>query len=163
MASHWRVIDGCPAPRDVAPYIYLVLRRAGQTANSIYRGPGKTARAILHRHGKHTQAELYATDPTLANPPGFSQHELRSDGRANPRVPAGGKLEDWQVGVDSGSDSKHDQRKVEKAARHYGWHVHHPYTRGVEGHHWCFVTQPHPHSKWMRLKIIAVRAALPRR
>lgn len=157
----FRVIDGCPCPATIAPYVYLVLRRAGQNASSIYRG--EDAKAILHRHGKHTQAEIHAAMPAISNPPGLSQHELRSDGYGNPKVPRGGKLEAWQVGIDSGTDSPHDKAAVHGAAKHYGWHIRHPYRRGVEGHHWCFATRPKPHSLRMRAKIIRLRATLPRR
>jgi len=155
------VIDGCPCPYEIAPYVYLVLRRAGQSATSIYRG--SDAAAILHRHGKMTQAEVHRAYPTISNPPGFSQHELHSDGVGNPRVPRGGRLESWQIGVDSGTNDAAAKARIEAAARHYGWHVKHPYSRGVEGHHWCFATQPHPHSRWMKLKLAAVRRRLPRR
>jgi hypothetical protein len=155
------VIDGCPCPYDVAPYVYLVLRRAGQTATSIYRG--SDAASILHAHGKMTQAEVHRAYPAISNPPGFSQHELHSDGVGNPRVPRGGRLKSWQIGVDSGTNDTRAKARIEDAARHYGWHVKHPYSRGVEGHHWCFATKPHPHSRWQKLKLAAVRRRLPRR
>jgi hypothetical protein len=157
----FRVINGCPAPEDIAPYIALVLRRAHQEASSIYRGDD--AKAILHRHGKHTQREIHESDPDISNPPGYSPHELRSDGIANPRVRRGGRLEEWQVGVDSGDNSNVDKAAVRRAAAHYGWKVKHPYRRGVEGHHWCFAERPKARSPYMRAKIRLVRARLPRR
>lgn len=158
------VIDGCPVPYDIAPYIYLVLRRAGQLATSIYRGSDPAAVVILHRHNKMTQAEVHRAYPTISNPEGFSQHDLHSDGSgANPHVPRGGRLESWQVGVDSGTNDAAAKARIEAAARHYGWHVKHPYSRGVEGHHWCFATQPHPRSRWQRVKLAAIRRRLPRR
>jgi hypothetical protein len=161
LAVKFLIVDGCPCPASVAPYVYLVLRRAGQTASSIYRG--EDAKALLHRHGKSTQAEIHRALPTISNPPGFSQHELRSDGAGNPRVPAGGVLEEWQVGVDSGTNSVHDERAIEAAAKHFGWKARHPYNRGVEAHHWCFAVQPRPHSLAQRARIIRLRATLPRR
>jgi hypothetical protein len=168
----WRVIDGCPCPRDVAPYIYIVLRGAGQTAAAIYRGDDKKAGRILHRYGKHTQRELAnATAAQRAawgvqgtpNPPGYSEHELRSDGVGNPHVPRGGKLEGWQIGVDSGGNDEASQRAIEHAAHKHHWHVRHPYSAGIEGHHWCFATHPKPHGLKMRLRIAKLRATLPRR
>jgi hypothetical protein len=155
------VIDGCPVPEDIAPYVRLVLNRAHQTAGSIYRG--EDAKTILHRHGKHTQAEIHRMMPTISNPPGFSQHELRSDGVGNPNVPRGGKLEAWQVGVDSGSDAREDRLAIRAAANHFGWEVKHPYSRGVEGHHWCFATRPRPTRAAPKKLIEKVRAELPRR
>jgi len=156
------IIDGCPCPYDIAPYVYIVLRRAGQTASSIYRGDD--AAALLHRYGKHTQREIY-NDPAYAgkaNPPGYSQHELRSDGVGNPNVPRGGRLEPWQVGVDSGPDTYEGRAAIQRAASHYGWHVKHPYDRGVELHHWCFSRQPHPNRFYHKAHIVLVRAKLRR-
>lgn len=152
------LVDGRPCPASVAPYVYLVLRRAGQTATSIYRG--EDAKELLHAHGLHTQAEIHALYPTISNPAGHSEHELRSDGHANPKVPDGGKLEEWQVGIDSGSNSDADKKRIQDAAHHYGWRVKHPYTRGVEGHHWCFAVQPHPNGIVSAALIIAIRAKL---
>jgi hypothetical protein len=154
------LIDGCPVPASIAPYVFLVLRRAGQDAASIYRG--QDAKALLHRHGKMTQAEIHAALPAISNPPGFSQHELRSDGVGNPRVPRGGKLQEWQIGVDSGSNSDRDRRRITAAARHYGWRVKHPYNRGVEQHHWSFATRPRPHGLKQRLEIVRLRRQLVR-
>jgi hypothetical protein len=156
----FRVIDGCPVPSHIAPYVYLVLRRAGQTATSIYRG--EDAAAILHAHGKHTQAEVHRMLPAISNPPGRSQHELRSDGVGNPG-PVGRRLEPWQVGVDSGGNDEASKQAIERAARHYGWRVYHPYSRGVEGHHWAFHHKPHPHGLRMRLRVARVRRSLPKR
>lgn len=154
------VIDGCPAPRDVAPYIYLVLRRAGQTASSIYRGEDAEAKAILHRHGKSTQAEIHRSLPAISNPPGRSQHDLHSDGNANPG-PVGRRLQDWQVGVDSGTDDPAAKARIEAAARHYGLVVKHPYSRGVEGHHWCFAARPSADGKHLtRTRVVLTRARL---
>ena len=154
------VIDGCPVPYDVAPYIYLILRRAGQRANSIYRGDD--AKDLLHRLGPHTQREIHA-DPRYAgisNPPGFSTHELYSDGVAyhNPR---GSRLHSWQVGVDSGGDDAASKAAIERAAHHYGLRVFHPYNRGVENHHWNFVRQPVADGKHLtKTRVILTRAKL---
>lgn len=156
------IIDGCPCPYEIAPYVYLVLRRAGQTAASIYRGDD--AAALLHRYGKHTQREIY-NDPAYAgkaNPPGFSQHELRSDGIGNPRIHPGDPIPAWSVGVDSGADTQADRDAITRAAAHYGWHVKHPYNRGVELHHWSFAEQPHPNRTIHKLHIAAIRLRLRR-
>jgi hypothetical protein len=153
------VINGCPVPRDVAPYVYLVLRRAHQTANSIYRGTDPEAVAILHRHGKHTQAEIHAMMPTISNPAGRSEHELRSDGVARPG-PVGRHLDPWQVGIDSGTDSSHDKDAIVRAAAHYGLVASHPYSRGVEGHHWHFARQPKPNKRLSKAKVWATRVLL---
>lgn len=160
------LIDGCPCPGWVAPYVFLVLREAGQVAASIYRG--EDAAALLHAHGKHTQGELYdlhRADPVHyapANPPGRSEHELRSDGLAN-RGPAGRRLANWQIGVDSGGNDQASQDAVERAAARLGWEVRHPYSSGVEGHHWCFAREPSPNRHVHESTILQVRATLPTR
>lgn len=157
----FRIIDGCPVNARVAPYVALVLARAKQRANSIYRG--EDAAVLLHAHGKHTQAELYATLPAgVANPPGRSTHELRSDGVAY-RGPIGRRLARWQQGVDSGGNDHASKLAIEEAAAHYGWAVKHPYVAGVEGHHWNFVKAPRPHSPRQLLQIIQLRRRLPSR
>jgi len=157
------VVDDCPCPASVAPYIYLVLRRAGQRAESIYRG--EDAVELLHRHGKRTQREIHA-DPALAkksNPAGRSQHELRSDGVGNPG-PIGRRLEEWQVGVDSGADDAASKARIEAAAQHYGLEAYHPYSRGVEGHHWAFRRRPgFDGAHLTRTRVVLTRALLPRR
>lgn len=156
----FRVIDGSPCPASVAPYVYLVLRQAGQTASSIYRG--EDAKALLHRHGKHTQAEIHATMPAISNPAGRSMHELRSDGAAK-AGPIGRPLEQWEVGIDSGGNDTASKAAIERAAAHFGWQAYHPYARGVEGHHWGFLRQPRPRGLKQRAQIIAIRARLPRK
>lgn len=157
----FKVIDGCPVPASVAPYVARILRHAGQSANSIYRGTD--AGAILARHGKRTQAELFRDlPPGVANPPGRSTHELRSDGVAY-RVPIGRRLAEWQVGVDSGGNSRAEARAIEASARHYGWPVKHPYRSGVEQHHWNFVRRPRPKNPRQLFHLVRERRALPSR
>ena len=152
------LIDGCPVPESIAPYIKLILDHAGQQASSIYRG--QDAAALLHAHGKHTQAEIHQLYPAISNPPGRSQHELRSDGFGNPG-PIGRKLQEWEVGVDSGTDDPAAKARVEAAATHYGWTVRHPYARGVEGHHWCFAAEPKPNRHVAADHISRIRHGLP--
>lgn len=162
MARKFRVVDGCAVPASIAPYVYLVLRRAGQTANSIYRGTD--AAHILERHGKHTQAWLYENLPAgYANPPGRSTHELRSDGVAYSWAPVGRPLEEWQQGVDSGSDTQADRQAIVRAGHFYGWSIRHPYNAGVELHHWNFGRRPIARTARTRARVIWLRARLPRR
>lgn len=157
------VVDGCPCPAGIAPFVKLVLDRAGQSASSIYRGEDPAAARILHAHGKHTQAEIHRLMPAISNPAGLSQHELRSDGVGNPRVPRGEDLRPWQQGVDSGDDSAQSKREIVEAAAHYGWKVRHPYNSAVEGHHWCFTVMPKPNKRAPKALIERTRKALPRR
>lgn len=157
------VIDGCPCPYNVAPYVYLTLRQAKQTAASIYRGNDPEARIILNRHGKHTQYQLEHATPAqhaawgingTPNRSGFSQHEL-FDQNGNPIV-------EWKIGVDSGSNSQYDKQAIEAAAHHLGLVAHHPYpTSAVEGHHWQFARKPRADGKHLtRTRVILTRAYL---
>jgi hypothetical protein len=156
--SNFRVIQGCPCNAMIAPYFALLVKDTGATVNSIYRG--EDAAAILHRHGKHTQAELYRTLPAgTANPPGRSTHELKSDGVAYPRVPLGHGLEDWQEGIDVNDG---DVGRMKARAAHYGWELKQPYKSGVEFHHLNFARRP-TCKGLLRVHIIQIRATLPRR
>jgi len=161
-------IDGCPCPYDVAPYAFLVLRRARMTASSIYRGDDPAAAPILRRSGKHTQRELYNASPSqraawgvsgTPNPPGRSTHELRSDGVAKPG-PVGRVLEPWEIGIDSGQNTPSDVRAVREAALSLGLDVYHPYAAGVEEHHWGFRSRPRPNLRLSRTRVLITRARL---
>lgn len=155
-------IDGCPAPYDVAPYIYLVLRRAGLAAQSIYRGEDPAAKAILHRHGKHTQAEL--SNASIArragwgvtgtpNRPGHSSHELFSD--------HGERIAEWHIGIDAGPNTDANRFKLQAAAHHYGLTIEFPYDSVVEYHHWRFKTRPRADGKHLtKTRVVLTRARL---
>jgi hypothetical protein len=141
----------------IGPYFALLAKEAKATINSIYRG--SDAAWLLHRYGKHTQAELYATLPAgTANPPGRSTHELRSDGVAY-GGPVGRHLEWWQQGIDVNDG---DVRRMIKAAESHGWHLFQPYHAGVEFHHLNFYHKPVAR-RVARARIIYLRRTLPRR
>lgn len=152
------LIDGSPVPYDVAPYIARILKKAGQHANSIYRGDD--AAALLHAHGKHTQAEIHKLYPAISNPPGRSSHELRGDGTVGS---LGEHLPTWRVGVDSGTDSPASRDAITKAAKALGYTVAHPYSRGVEAHHWNLTAKPKARNPVQAAHIALERARLPRR
>jgi hypothetical protein len=156
--TSYRVIQGCPCNPTVAPYIALLVKDCGATVNSIYRG--EDARAILHRHGKSTQAELYRTLPAgVANPPGRSSHELRSDGRAF-RGPVGRRLAWWEQGIDV-NDA--DVPRMKRAARARGWELVQHYPSGAEFHHLNFARRPRAKGPRTLAKLIALRRSLPRK
>lgn len=102
-------IAGCPCPVELAPFVREVMRRTGSAPVTIYRGSEPGALAILHAHGKHSQAELVALRAAgraaefgikgTPNAAGQSTHELFSDGRAFPS-PLGSKLDPMQCGMD---------------------------------------------------------------
>lgn len=158
------VIDGCPCPEFPAPYIKLILDRAGQTAQSIYRGDDPAAKAILHRHGKHTQRELREASPAqraewgvtgTPNEPGKSSHELRSD--------TGEPIADWHIGVDAGPNTDANRRRLKAAAKHFGLEIEFPYNSRVEYHHFRLKSKPRADgTHLMKSKVIAVREQLRR-
>ncbi|MGN6189751.1 MAG: glycoside hydrolase family protein [Conexibacter sp.] len=102
-------VAGCPCPAELAPFVRTVMRRTGVAPVTIYRGSEPDALAILHAHGKHSQAELRAAWEQgraaqlgirgIPDMPGQSTHELRSDGRAFPG-PIGRVLDPIQCGMD---------------------------------------------------------------
>jgi hypothetical protein len=152
----FRVIQGSPCNEWLAPYIELLRKKSGATINSIYRG--QDAASILHRHGKHTQAEIHAMLPAISNPPGRSTHELRSDGVAY-AGPVGRQLAWWQQGIDVNDE---DVTRMKLEASRLGWHLIQPYSRGVEFHHLNFSRRPWPQNVWNRANLIRIRATLPR-
>lgn len=149
------VVHGCACPASVAPYAKRVLERAGQNANSIYRGAD--AGGLLKLLGKSTQAEIHRQFPLISNPPGFSSHELRGDGVYGTR---GATLPEWSVGIDSGTDAQASRDAITRAGRELGWEVWHPYSRGVEAHHWSFRKRPRPRNPKQAYHIARERSAL---
>jgi hypothetical protein len=131
-------VQGCPVPAKLARAILPSLRATGATLTSCYRGSDPAGERILHRHGKHTQAQLYQgwvrrlAGFLPANRPGTSTHELRSDGAAYPHVRGGGRLAWWQCGMDV------DDGHVDAFIRHLaqrGIKAWRPYRSGSEHHH----------------------------
>jgi hypothetical protein len=155
--SQFLVLQGCPFPASIAPYFALLAKDAGATVNSGYRG--EDAAAILHRHGRHTQGELFRTLPAgVANPPGRSTHELRSDGVAYPG-PIGRHLPDWCQGIDVNDQ---DVPRMIAAARARGWTLVQSYHAGVERHHLNFARRPRPMGPRTIAKLVHLRLTLPK-
>ncbi len=148
------IVGGCPCPRRIAPHIHLVT--AGK-ANSIYRG--SDARALLHDHGKRTQAEIHA-DPALANssnPEGESTHDGHTGG-AYPG-PKTQNAEWWQQGFDVNDWEVDD---CIRRARELGWELFQPYPGTVEAHHLNFRRPPRSRGRLQR-RIRHIRRHLPSR
>jgi hypothetical protein len=143
LSLRYVVVDGCPVPRLLAKRIKLLKKDVpGAVLQSCYRG--KDAERLLHKHGKHSQAELYAgwraRRPGFnpANPPGRSSHELRSDGVAY-EGPVGRRLPWWCCGMDFNDAAV---PKLIEAARRRGWGLRRPYSSGSEYHHLNFTHKP---------------------
>lgn len=137
------IVQDCPVPAKLAPFLRVVLAESGAHLQSCYRG--RDAEGLLHAHGKSSQFELFAgwqdRRPGFnpANPPGRSTHELRSDGAAYPNVAVGGKLAWWQCGIDI--DDAHVEAFIKACAKH-GWVAWRPYSAGSEYHHVNFRKPP---------------------
>ena len=133
----YKVIDQCAVPKRLYPILRQLKKDIpGLTYNSLYRGGD--VRALLHRYGKHTQAELYRMGEP-ANPPGVGSHVLRGDGTFGVY---GERLPWWACGIDM--DDEYVKRFIARA-HHYGWFVKQPYSSANEYHHVNFYKKP---SRW---------------
>ncbi len=149
-ATKYVMIQCCPVPRLMAPFLRKVLAESRSTLNSCYRGDD--ARTLLHACHKKSQTELYhgfvnhLPGYYPANPPGFSTHELHNDGAAYSQWPRGGRIPWWAVGIDVNDADVH--RFIATAKRH-GWTVAqtYPHSSG-EFHHVNFRKPP----LWHRAK-----------
>lgn len=103
---------------------------------------------VAERFGKMSQAKLFRCSQSCtadcngncnpANPPGFSSHELRSDGNAF--YGARGKRIPWyKLGIDA--DNAAGLRSWLNA---HGYHVVRPYPDGREAQHFSFMRDPLP-------------------
>jgi lysozyme len=131
----YEVIDGCPCPKPLFPLLKKLKAETGCTYNSIYRG--EDVAGILHRFGKHTQAELFAELPAgMANPPDRGTHILLGDGvvgRLHEKLPW------WKCGIDVNDEQVEE---VIAAAKRHGWTLYRPYPSGSEFHHLNFAHKP---------------------
>jgi putative peptidoglycan binding protein len=134
----YKLIDCCPVPEGLYDELVVLKKDTGCVYQSIYRGTD--AADLLAQCGKHDQAWLYANLPAgVANPPGFSTHELKSDGVAY-SIPRGSSIEYWMVGLDI--DDSHVQSFID-AARKRGWVATITYPgSSVEYHHVNFRKEP---------------------
>jgi hypothetical protein len=91
---------------------------------------------VAERYGHSSQAALYAgwvarrPGYLPANPPGFSSHELRSDGAPVYHTPRGAVIPWHMLGLDVSDD-----RGALDALQSLGVHVTHPYSSRSEAHH----------------------------
>jgi hypothetical protein len=129
------VVQGCPVPRRLAPFLRKTLAESGAQLQSCYRG--SDAEGLLRRLGKHSQKWLYdhqgrPEQPNPANPPGFSTHELRNDGQAYRQWRRGARVPWWACGIDIRDQ---DVKGFIAAARRHGWEVSQTYPSSVREYH----------------------------
>lgn len=136
MSVRFVELDGCACPRLYYPLFRKIKALSGCTYNSINRS--EAAAPILHRNGKHTQAEVIALYEAgtpgygPANPVDRTSHCCRNDGVVRPDLPAGARLKSWEVGWDVDDDQVDD---VISAIESLGGEAHRPYSSGSEYHH----------------------------
>jgi peptidoglycan hydrolase-like protein with peptidoglycan-binding domain len=136
------LIDCCPAPVKLLPVLTEIKRVSGCTYQSIARMDA--VEDLLAKCHKHTQRYLYEhqNEPGFnpANPPGYSTHELRSDGVAYRFIRRGLPLPFyWMIGIDIDDADVDEARRV---ALNHGWLLIQPYPSGSEHHHVNFVRAP---------------------
>jgi len=137
------IVHGVVAPRQLVPFLNILVHEAHATPNSVYRGDD--ARLLLAKVGKHSQKWLYdhqgtPAQPYPANPPGYSTHELRNDGVAYPKLRRGATIPWWACGIDVNDSDVH--RVIAVAAKH-GWKVSQTYPNSKgEYHHLNFRRPP---------------------
>lgn len=101
----YKVIDSCPVPEPLYDELYAIKQRTGVVYTSIYRGTD--VEPLLRKLGKQSQRQLYEgwinrrPGYNPANPPGYSTHELRSDGVAFPQWTRGARIPWYACGIDS--------------------------------------------------------------
>lgn len=141
MSIKLKVLDGCAVPKPLFPILRKLKSDVpGLTYNSVYRGDD--AAAILHRHGKSTQRELFdgfvrgLPGFAPANPPDRGTHILIGDGTVGRLFE---KLKFWQCGIDVNDSLVH---AVIAAAAKHGWELYQPYPTGSEFHHLNFRKRP---------------------
>lgn len=106
-------------------------------------------KAFNKQHGTdlHSQQYLYdhQGEPGFypANPPGFSSHELRSDGSPFFKVPRGASIPDYELGIDAVDEGASNSCvKLVWWLNSHGYKAARPYASGSEAHHFCFAKSP---------------------
>jgi hypothetical protein len=147
----YKVIDDCPAPRALYPVLlklkHGVNRKLHRPLNAtVYNSllRSDAVEGLLHRHGKHTQRELYeafqAGHGLPANPPDRGTHILLGDGTVGVLH---AKLPFWRLGIDSDFTPE-----LIDVARGHGWRLYRPYNTSSEYHHVNFAEPP---TGWRKL------------
>jgi hypothetical protein len=130
--------DGVPTQRGLALLLGHARRHGwkGRLSSSDRR------KGVAERYGHQSQSALYdgfrkglpGFNP--ANPPGFSSHELRSDG-THLFGARGRKLPWFKMGLDVSDDAA-----LQRELRELGVHVKHPYDTPSEAHHLNVLADP---------------------
>jgi hypothetical protein len=116
---------------------------------------------VAEKYGHQSQAALYAAfqngTGNPANPPGYSSHELRSDGSACYRTSRGGKLPNYMLGIDATDAGQSDScEHLVSTLQSMGIKAIRPYPDSRESHHFV-ITQPFGRIAWLQLVKLAGR------
>jgi hypothetical protein len=102
---------------------------------------------IAEKYGKKSQKALYdgyrrgLPGYFPANPPGFSSHELKSDGN---RLygPRGSSIPKHKLGIDAVSKPGGDSNRIVAWMNSHGYSAARPYPQDSERHHFSFMKDP---------------------
>lgn len=144
-AWHTISFDGCPMFRAQA----WALKDARLHGQKFSVASADRREGVAEKYGKSSQAKLYYGYVNRlpgyypANAPGFSSHELRSDGNAVYHVARGHVIPDYMLGIDatSAGESNSCTHLVNWLNAH-GYHAVRPYQSGSEAHHFIFTKSP---------------------
>jgi hypothetical protein len=144
-AYHTVTFDGVPMFRAQA-WALLDARRSGVrfSVASADRRQG-----VAEKYGHQSQFALYQgwlrrlPGYYPANPPGYSSHELRSDGSAVYRVRRGAAIPKFMLGIDANdAGASNSCEHLVRWLNAHGYHAVRPYSAGSEAHHFSFTKSP---------------------
>lgn len=119
---------------------------------------------VAERFGKSSQKYLFENQhrPGFfpANPPGFSSHELRSDGNAVYGVSRGRAIPKHMLGIDAVNRPGGDAARIVAWLNSHGYRATRPYRTGSERHHFVFLRSPATNAR-RRLAKYAVAGGAP--
>ena len=90
-----------------------------------------------------------------ANRPGFSSHELRSDGMAFYKAPRGAKIADYMLGLDCEAPGTGSAARLVAWLNSHGYHAARIYHTTAEAHHFSFSKSPATHARWRLTRWLA--------
>lgn len=138
-AYHTVTFDGVPMFRAHA----WALKDARLHGVKFGMNSGDRRQGVAEKYGKKSQAALFKgwmnrlPGYLPANPPGFSSHELRSDGNLVYKVPRGYRIPSYMLGMDADGASA-----LVGWLNIHGYRAVQPYPSGSEEHHFSFTKSP---------------------
>lgn len=144
-AWHTVAFDGCPMFRAQA----WALKDARLHGQRFSVASADRRKGVAEKYGKSSQAALYdgfvhhRPGYFPANPPGYSSHELRSDGSAVYHAARGHQIPDYMLGIDATSVGENNScTQLVNWLNAHGYSATRPYHTGSEAHHFIFTKSP---------------------